>query len=130
MSPTVEEGQYRMSQRARLLWKSLAIFFCACAVSGVVAWGILLTSLCTNPRAPVPETQHVIAYNCHGMTTFMTPLAEMLKNWLIPALIVFSLLGFLVAGAMVLLSMARIRIKVEAGIVDTSGNSAMREGKS
>ena len=75
------------------------------------------------------ETQNIIAYNCHGMTVYISPLADLLKNMLIPAMVLFVLLG-LVAALMVLLSTADIRIKVEAHIVDKSGGGAIGGGRS
>ena len=94
------------------VWKVLFALFAGCAVAGVAAWGILLTSFCGNPRKPVPETQHVIAYSCHGMTVFVTPFDDALRHWLIPAAIVLSLMLCLVAAAMLVRAAVRVRVDV------------------
>lgn len=105
--------------RRILLWKLLFAFFATCAVGTVAAWGILLTSFCSNPRTPMPETQHVIAYNCHGMTVFVTPFENVLHYLLIPLGGLFTLLSIF-AGAMVVLTIANVRIDVQIHVEDTS----------
>ena len=108
-------------RRTQLLAKLLLAFFVACTLACVVGWGILLTTLCTsNPRTPVPETQHVIAYSCHGMTVYMSPLQDALRTWLTPLGLLFILLSLL-AAAMVLLSHAKVRIDVQVDVTDASG---------
>ena len=47
----------------------------------------------------MPETQHVIPYNYHGMTVFISPLEDAMRDWLIPIGGVFIFLS-LVAAAM------------------------------
>jgi hypothetical protein len=65
-----------------------------------VAWFILLSTICSNPRTPVPAAQHVIPYSCHGMTVFISPLQDAMLHWLVPIGLLFILLSF-VAAAMV-----------------------------
>jgi hypothetical protein len=96
----------------RRLWKWLFVFFVACTLASCVAWSVVLTRACSNPRKPVPEAQQVIPYNCHGMTVFISPLEDALRHWLLPVGMVFLLLS-LVAAAMALLSMAKVRIDVQ-----------------
>src|SRR6185369_8991670 len=113
-----------MTRRIRLFWKVLCAFFVACALASLAAWGILLTTLCSNPRAPMPETQHVIAYNCHGMTVFISPLQDAMRHWLIP---LFIFLG-LIAAAMALLSVVNVRIDVQIHVTDKSSRIPEGEG--
>ena len=100
-----------MSSRIRLVSKIVLGIFAACALSTVAAWGVLLTGLCSNPRVRTPETGHVIPYNCHGMTVFITPLDDTLKTWLLPLFMVFGLLA-MIAAAFVLLAHAQVRVDV------------------
>jgi Na+-transporting methylmalonyl-CoA/oxaloacetate decarboxylase gamma subunit len=116
-----------MTRRIRLLWKVLLAFFVVCALSSLAAWAILLTTICSNPRTPMPETQHVIAYNCHGMTVFISPLQDAMRLWLIPVEVLFIFLSLL-AAAMVLLSAANVRIDVQIQIADKSGRIPKNEG--
>ena len=98
----------RVTLRIPLLWTLLLAFFFACELACVVAWFILLTTICSNPRTPVPQTQHLIPYNCHGMTVFISPLQDTMLHWLVPVGFLFILLG-MVAGAMVLHAAAKTR---------------------
>ena len=112
--------ELKPNRRIQLLSWALLAFFVACTLACVVGWGILLTTLCSsNPRTPVPETQHVIAYSCHGMTVYMSPLQEALRTWLTPLGALFILLSLL-AGAMVLLSYAKVRVDVQVDVTDSS----------
>src|SRR5512140_2697360 len=90
----------RATFRIPLLWTLLLAFFCACVLACVVAWFILLSTICSNPRTPVPAAQHVIPYNCHGMKVFISPLQDAMLHWLVPIGSLSILLGF-VAGAVV-----------------------------
>jgi hypothetical protein len=73
-----------------------------------VAWAILLSTICSNPRTPVPQTQHVIPYNCHGMKVFVSPSGDAMLHWLVPMQLLFILLSFL-SAAMVILAVAEAR---------------------
>lgn len=101
-----------MTRRARLFWKLLFGFLVVCALSSLVAWGVLLTSFCSNPRKPSPDGQYIVAYSCHGMTVFISPAQEAMREWLIPLGMLFVLLS-LVAGAMVLLARAKVHVDVQ-----------------
>ena len=83
------------------------------------AWAVLAATICSNPRGPVPETQHVIPYNCHGMTVFISNVQDLLLHWLFP---VFMLLS-LVTAAMALLAVIKVRINVQVQVDDTAGRS-------
>jgi Na+-transporting methylmalonyl-CoA/oxaloacetate decarboxylase gamma subunit len=117
-----------MTRRFRLLWKLLLAVFLACTFASLLGWAVLLTKLCSNPRQPVPETQQMIAYNCHGMTVFMSPFEDALRHWLIPLGAVFTFLSVL-AAAMVLLGSVKVRIDVQIHHVDASRGSPHREGE-
>jgi hypothetical protein len=114
------------TRRTQRLWKLLLALFVACTFASLAAWAILLTRICSNPRTPMPETQHVIAYNCHGMTVFISHLENALLHWLIPILGLFILLT-MVAAAMVVLASANVRIDVQIRRTDASGGSPHRE---
>lgn len=116
-----------MTRRIQLLWKVLLAFFVACTLASVGAWGFLLTTICSNPRKPIPETQHIIAYSCHGMTVFISPLENALLHWLVPVEGVFIFLSLL-AAAMVVLAAANVRIEVQIRHADVSSGSPDREG--
>jgi hypothetical protein len=116
-----------VTRRIQLLWKLLLAFFVACTLASVGAWFILLSTICSNPRTPMPETQHVIAYNCHGMTVFISHLENAMLHWLIPVEGLFIFLSIL-AAAMVVLAAANVRIDVQIHLADASGKSPDREG--
>lgn len=92
----------RVTLRMPLGRALLSLFFLACAAIGVVAsmaaWFYLMTTICSNPRAPVPETQHVIPYNCHGMKVFLSPWQDLLLHWLTPVGMLFMGLAVLAAA--------------------------------
>ena len=115
-----------MTRRIQLLWKVLLAFFVACTLASLGAWFILLSTICSNPRTPMPETQHVIAYNCHGMTVFISPFENAMRYWLIPVEGLFILLSLL-AAAMVVLAAAKVRIDVQVHRSDASSRSPHRE---
>jgi hypothetical protein len=92
------------------------------------AWAFLLTTICSNPRTPVPETHHVTAYSCHGTTVFISDLESAMLHWAIPiGGVLFILLGIL-AGAAAVLSMASIRVDVEVKVLSGSNKDADRDG--
>ena len=116
-----------MTRRIQLLWKVLLAFFVACTFASLGAWGVLLTTICSNPRTPMAETQHVIAYNCHGMTVFISHLENAMLHWLIPLEGLFIFLSML-AAAMVVLAGAKVRIDVQIHRSDASSRGPHREG--
>ena len=116
-----------MTRRIQLLWKMLLAFFVACTLASVGAWFILLSTICSNPRTPIPETQHVIAYNCHGTTVFISHLENAMLHWLIPVEGLFIFLSLL-AAAMVVLGATNVRIDVQIHRADASSRSPHREG--
>ncbi|WP_266170291.1 hypothetical protein [Dyella subtropica] len=96
----------RVTFRVSPFWILLLALSFAGAFACVVAWFILLSTICSNPRTPLPQTQHVIEYNCHGMKVFISPSQDAMLHWLIPIELVFIFLGF-VAAAMVVLAIAK-----------------------
>src|SRR5262245_58645595 len=96
----------RVTFRIPLFWTSLLALFFAGVVACVVAWGILLSTICSNPRTPVPHTQHVVPYNCHGMKVFISPLEDAMLHWLVPLELLCFVLS-LGAGAMVVRAVAK-----------------------
>ncbi|PYM19290.1 MAG: hypothetical protein DMD81_04125 [Candidatus Rokuibacteriota bacterium] len=96
----------RVTLRIPLAWTSLLAFFFACAVACVVAWFILLSTICSNPRTPVPQTQHVIPYNCHGMKVFISPSQDARLHWLVPVGLLCIALS-LAAATMVVQAVAK-----------------------
>ena len=74
----------------------------------------------------MPGTQHVIAFNCHGMTVFISPFENALHHWLIPVSGLFIFLSVL-AAAMVVLAAAKVRIDVQIHRSDASNRSPHRE---
>jgi len=71
----------------------------------------VLTGLCSSPRVREPETGHVIPYNCHGMTVFISPLQDAMKTWLMPLFIVL-VFAALVAAAFAVLAHAKLQVDV------------------
>jgi hypothetical protein len=128
----VEDGGREAKQvthRTQLLWKLVLAFFVACTLASIAAWFILLSTICSNPRTPVPETQHVIAYSCHGMTVFIPHFENAMLHWLIPVGGLFIFLSML-AAAMVVLAAANVRIDVQIHHADASSRTpqARRRG--
>lgn len=120
-----QELKRQIPLRSKLLF-ALCI---ALSLLPFAAWVFLLTSICSNPRTPDPETHHVTAYSCHGMTVFISDLESAMLHWVIPiGGVVFILLGIL-AGVAAVLSMARIRIDVKITDVDTSGGATGHGGR-
>ncbi len=85
----------------------------------VGAWAVLAATICSNPRAPVPETQHVIPHNCHRMTVFISNVQDSLLHWLFPVFVLLSL----ITVAMALLAVMKVRISAQVQINDTEGSS-------
>ena len=84
-------------------------FLVACTFLALGAWAVLAATTCSNPRAPVPETQHVIPHNCHGMTVYISSVQESLLHWLFPVFLLLSLM----TAATALLTIVKVRINVE-----------------
>jgi hypothetical protein len=101
-----------MARRIQLLSKLLFAFFVACTFAILAAWAILLTTICSNPQVPIAETRHVILYNCHGMTVFISHIENAMLHWLIPLECLFIFLSLL-AAAMVVIAHATVRINVQ-----------------
>jgi hypothetical protein len=99
----------------------------ACPLLPFAAWAFLLTTICSNPRTPDPETHHVTAYSCHGMTVFISDLESALLHWIIPIGGVFFILLGLVAGAAAVLSMSKLQVDVKIQVMDASGGDSDRD---
>ena len=61
----------------------LGAFFTLLAAN-LVAWFWVLGKLCVEPAQFDAATAHIVAYNCHGRTVFITPLDNGLRQWLVP----------------------------------------------
>lgn len=101
-----------MTRRMQLFWRWLLAFFVACTLSGVGAWFVLLTTICSNPRKPSPETGHVVPYGCHGMTVYISGFEDAMLHWLTPLLLLLIALMVLSAG-MAALSFVKVRVDVQ-----------------
>ena len=107
------------TQRIPRRWKFLAVFLIVCGLSSLLAWGVLLTSFCSDPRVPVPAEQRDIAYNCHGATVYISHFENQLRHWLIPIGGLFVFLGVL-AAARAFIASGHMRIDVSINVTDTS----------
>lgn len=107
------------THRVPLRWKFLAVFFVVCGLGSLLAWGVLLTSFCSDPRVPVREEQRDIAYNCHGATVYISHLESEMQSWLIPIGGLFILFGLLAAAKAVIAS-GHVRFDVSVKVTDTS----------
>jgi len=101
----------RLSSRYKLLFAFLLV----CSVLSLGAWAVLAATICSNPHAPVPETQQVVPYNCHGMTVFISETQVSLLHWLFPIFALFSLITVITA----LLTLVRLRISVQVQVTNT-----------
>ena len=88
-----------------LLWVLLLSFLYASLLACVLAWFVLLSNICSNPRTADAATQHTTPYNCHGATVFISPVEDGLHRWLGP--IGAVLIGL--SSALVAAVVARVR---------------------
>jgi len=117
-----------MKARLHLLAKILLALFVLGVLAVTGAWGHLLTTICSNPRIPMPATQNVIAYNCHGMKVFISPLQEGMLHWLIPLGLLFIVLMVLAAaGAILTAPNVRINVQVQINDISDHSNGAHRD---
>jgi len=96
-----------VTRRIPLRLKVLFVSLVACGLASFLAWAVLLTSFCSASRPRMADTQHQVAYGCHGMTVYISQLESAMRDWLIPLgglFIFFSLL-------------AAVRIAIAAGAV-------------
>lgn len=77
-----------------VLWFLASGLCYALLLVSVIAWFVLLTGICSNPRAPDSATQNVHPYSCHGMIVYITPLEQQLLHWLPPAGLFLAVSGF------------------------------------
>ena len=103
-----------MTRRTQLLWKALTVLFVVCSVASMLAWGVMLTALCSGRRT-VPDADHATSYSCHGMIVYMSDLQVTMHHWLIPLGMFFVALS-LVAGGMVLLSHVKLRVDLKIDV--------------
>jgi hypothetical protein len=108
-----------MMRRVPLYWKILLAFLVTCALASFLGWAILLTSFCSTSRPRVPDAGHDIAYNCHGMTVFISQLEATMRGWLIPIGGLFIVLSLL-AAVRVLIAAATVRIDISVNFTDAS----------
>ena len=112
-------AQAPATRRIPLRWKFLTVFFIVCGLGSLLAWGVLLTSFCSDPQVPAPQEQRDIAYNCHGATVYITHLESEMRHWLIPVGGLFILFGLL-AAARGFIAAGHVRIDVSVNVTDTS----------
>ena len=105
-------------QKIPLRWKVLFVFLVTCAIGSFLAWAVLLTSFCSTSRR-VPDAQHDIAYNCHGMTVFISHLENTMRDWLIPIGCLFIFFSLL-AELRILIAAATVRVNISVTITDAS----------
>jgi hypothetical protein len=69
------------------MWRKvlLAILY-ALLASGIGVWWVLLSHICEEPAVRDLGSGHVVPYNCHGHTVFITTVQQGVLQWLIPAL--------------------------------------------
>jgi hypothetical protein len=115
-----------VSGRFRVSAKFLFAFFVTCTLAGFGAWSYLLTTICSNPRVPHPETHHVTSYNCHGMTVYISDFEQAMLVWFTPMECALILL-MLVSGAIALVASANVRVDVQIHVTDSSGKEKDRE---
>ena len=68
----------------------LGVFLWACALIGVLAWWILMLTICRAPSVPNTATKNIVEYHCHGSTLYITPLQEKLLYGLVPGTLVVA----------------------------------------
>ena len=119
-------GSQGVKRQIPLRTKFLFALCIACPLLPFAAWVFLLTTICSNPRTPDPQTQHVTAYSCHGMTVFISDLESAMLHWIIPIGGVFFIILGILAGGAAVLSMARIQIDVKITDLDASGGGTGR----
>jgi hypothetical protein len=112
-------AQASATRRIPLRWKAVTIVFIVCGLGSLLAWGVLLTSFCSNPQVPVLREQRDNAYNCHGATVYISPLESELRHWLIPIGGCFIVFGLLAAVRGVITA-GHVRIDVSVNVTDTS----------
>ena len=111
-------AQASATHRNPLRWKVLAVFLIVCGLGSLLAWGVLLTSFCSDPKVPVPEERRDIPYNCHGATVYISHLESEMRHWLIPIGGLLIFLGLL-AAARAFIAAGHVRIDVSVSITDT-----------
>jgi hypothetical protein len=78
-----------MSESRRNVWNVLALALQACVYICLGLWIFLLSTICSSPLAP----GHIISYNCHGTSVFISRTQNILLFGLIPALVVAGVCG-------------------------------------
>ena len=112
-------AQASATHRIPLRWKFLSVFFIVCGLGSLLAWGVLLTSFCSDPQVPAPQEQRDIAYNCHGATVYISNLESEMRHWLIPIGGLFIFFGLL-AAARAFIAAGHVRIDISVNVTDTS----------
>lgn len=79
---------------SQVLWLLAAGFCYLSLLVFVIAWFVLLTNICSNPRTPNAATQNVHAYSCHGTIVYITPVEERLLHGLPPVGLALGIAGF------------------------------------
>lgn len=108
--------KYRLSGAPKL-WLA---FLGACSLLTLGTWATTAATICSNPRVPVPATQHVIPYNCHGMTVFISHTQDLLLHGLFPVFLLLSLMTVAVA----ILTVVKVRVSVKVQVRNAADGCA------
>lgn len=120
------EGSHGVKRQIPLQSKLLFALCIAFPLVPFTAWVFLLTNICSNPRTPDPETHHITAYSCHGMTVFISDFESAMLHWAIPIGGVFFILLGILAGGAAVLSMASVQVDVKIKASDGPGEDTNR----
>jgi hypothetical protein len=80
----------------KVVRKFLLVAIATSLLALLATWGILLGTICSSPSTASLATQHIITYNCHGSTVFVTPLQQALLDWIVPVGFLLTLAEYLV----------------------------------
>ena len=107
--------------------KLLLTVLLVCSIILLGAWAFVAATICTNPRTPVPQTQQVIPYNCHGMTVYLSSTQNLLLYWLFPVFALFSLAAAVVALSAVVKMRINVNVHVNKSAKDNAPNDSRQD---
>ena len=80
----------------KILRRVLLFLIMFLVVLVVAIWWHLLDGLCVSPSVPNFSTRNTIPYNCHGSIVYLSPVQNVLLDWLIPILFMLIAAGHFV----------------------------------